>query len=128
MIAVDLCYVQFALSVAAIVADKIIKHPGKAPGHSYVWRIIIQQNQDEGKKRQEKMSFVFLFTYFKCLCARKLRKITELQVGFPTNLRHWKSSDWLCRPEHLPHSRLFGVCVCGRGCFDSFQTTLNVMQ
>ena len=50
MIAVDLCYVQFALSVAAIVADKIIKHPGKAPGHSAVWRIIIQQYLDEGKK------------------------------------------------------------------------------
>lgn len=83
------------------------------------------------------MPCVFLFTYFICFYARKLRTIVDLQVGFLTQDTHKGFALLLC---FLPHCHLFEiVCVCVRACvhiwggsyFDilnNFQTTLNVNQ
>lgn len=61
MITLDLCCMQFALSVAAVIADKIIEHPGKVSGHFYAWRVNIQQNQQEEEKDRKNVICVFIY-------------------------------------------------------------------
>lgn len=100
---------KFALSIPISTADKITKHPEKVLSTAKPWRGIIQQNE-EGGKTGKKMPCVFLFTYFICLYARKLRTIADLQVGFLTQDTHKGFALLLC---FLPHCHLFEiVCVC----------------